>query len=93
VLTVSDVFWLGDYWGWFGKRSYHHTGPVSTFYGMREALAIVAEEGLDSLWARHLDMHNMLWDGLKSLGLESFVENDQDRWGWLAAPLLTTALQ
>lgn len=41
---------VGDYWGWFGKRSYHHTGPVSTFYAMREAMAVVAEEGLDNMW-------------------------------------------
>lgn len=69
----------GDYWGWFGKRSYHHTGPVSTFYAMREALAIIAEEGLENMWARHLECHQQLWDGLKGLGLESFVENEQDR--------------
>lgn len=24
-------------------------------------------------------MHHLLWDGLKSLGLQSFVENDADR--------------
>jgi aspartate aminotransferase-like enzyme len=41
---------VGDYWGWFNKRSYHHTGPVSTFYAMREALAVIAEEGLDNMW-------------------------------------------
>lgn len=69
----------GDYWGWFGKRSYHHTGPVSTFYAMREALAIIAEEGLENMWARHLECHQQLWDGLKSLGLQSFVEKDEDR--------------
>lgn len=43
-----------DYWGWFNKRAYHHTGPVSTFYAMREALAIVGEEGLQAMWERHL---------------------------------------
>lgn len=41
---------VGDYWGWFNKRSYHHTGPVSTLYAMREALALVAEEGVDNMW-------------------------------------------
>lgn len=24
-------------------------------------------------------MHNLLWDGLKSMGLQSFVEKDEDR--------------
>jgi alanine-glyoxylate transaminase/serine-glyoxylate transaminase/serine-pyruvate transaminase len=74
-----DMNLIGDYWGWFGKRSYHHTGPVSTFYAMREALAIIAEEGLENMWVRHLECHQQLWDGLKSLGLQSFVENDEDR--------------
>jgi aspartate aminotransferase-like enzyme len=34
--------------------SYHHTGMVSMWYAMREALAIVGEEGLEGMWARHL---------------------------------------
>jgi alanine-glyoxylate transaminase/serine-glyoxylate transaminase/serine-pyruvate transaminase len=46
---------------------------------MREALAIVAEEGLEKGWQRHNDMHHMLWDGLKEMGLEPFVEKEQDR--------------
>ena len=24
-----DLNLVGDYWGWFGSRSYHHTGMVS----------------------------------------------------------------
>lgn len=28
---------------------------------------------------RHNEMHHQLWDGLKSLGLQPFVENDADR--------------
>lgn len=44
-----------DYWGWFKPaRAYHHTGPVSTFYALREALAIVGDEGLAAMWDRHL---------------------------------------
>lgn len=54
---------------------------VSMCYAMREALEIVAEEGLDKMWARHLEMHEMLWDGLKKMGLQPFVERDEDRWG------------
>ncbi len=48
-------------------------------YAMREALAISSEEGLKELWQRHENMHHMLWDGLKSMGLKSFVENDSER--------------
>lgn len=74
-----DLNLVGDYWGWFGKRSYHHTGMVSTWYAMREAFALVTEEGLQPMWARHMEMHQRLWDGLRSMGLEPFVEKEQDR--------------
>ncbi|DBB13735.1 hypothetical protein WJX82_008959 [Trebouxia sp. C0006] len=74
-----DLNLVGDYWGLFGKRWYHHTGMVSTWYAMREALAISSEEGLKEQWQRHENMHHMLWDGLKSMGLKSFVENDSER--------------
>jgi alanine-glyoxylate transaminase/serine-glyoxylate transaminase/serine-pyruvate transaminase len=74
-----DMNLVGDYWGWYGSRSYHHTGMVSTWYGLREALAIVAEEGLDSMWKRHMACHELLWDGLTKLGCKPFVEDPKDR--------------
>ena len=30
---------------------------VSTWYAMREALALVREEGLEPMWKRHLEQH------------------------------------
>lgn len=74
-----DMNLVGDYWGWFGSRSYHHTGMVSMWYAMREALALVAEEGLEAMWQRHQSVHEQLWDGLKEMGLEPFVEDPKDR--------------
>lgn len=74
-----DMNLVGDYWGWYGKRFYHATGMISNWYGMRESLAIVTEEGLESLWARHSKQSEVLWTGLKKLGLEPFVENPDDR--------------
>lgn len=74
-----DMKLIGDYWGWFGSRSYHHTAPVSNLYALREALAITNEEGVTALWARHKAMHDMLWDGLDKLGLEPFVEDPASR--------------
>lgn len=49
------------------------------WYAMREALAIVSEEGLDAMWARHEAVHKQLWEGLRSMGLEPFVEDPKDR--------------
>jgi alanine-glyoxylate transaminase / serine-glyoxylate transaminase / serine-pyruvate transaminase len=58
---------------------YHHTGMVSMTYAMREALALVAEEGLEAMWARHEAVHKQLWEGLSAMGLEPFVEDPADR--------------
>ena len=46
---------------------------------MREALAIVAEEGLEQMWARHRAMHERLWRGLSSLGLHPLVQSPGHR--------------
>lgn len=68
-----DLNLVGTYWGWFGPRAYHHTGMVSTWYGMREALAIVCEEGLEAMWARHAAAAARLWQGLDALGLAPYA--------------------
>ena len=57
--------------GYFGKdRVYHHTAPVNMNFGMREALRLLAEEGLEAAWARHRSNSELLWAGLEALGLE-----------------------
>ena len=30
--SINFAMAAGDYWGWFGSRSYHHTGMVSMWY-------------------------------------------------------------
>jgi len=76
-----DLGWLGQYWNcWPGKgRIYHHTGPVNTMYGLREGLAMVAEEGLENCWRRHRLAADHLQTGIKDLGLEMFVEDPKAR--------------
>ncbi|KAK9842475.1 hypothetical protein WJX81_001656 [Elliptochloris bilobata] len=74
-----DLNLIGDYWGWFGSRSYHHTGMVSMWYAMREALQIMGEVGLEGMWARHKRLHEDMWKGLTAMGLEPFVANPADR--------------
>ncbi len=53
-----------------GARVYHHTAPVNMTYALREALAMVMEEGLDNRIARHAQMHQRLRAGLEAMGLE-----------------------
>ena len=46
-----DLGLIAKYWG--PEHVYHHTAPVSMILGLREALRIVLEEGLDDRIARH----------------------------------------
>jgi alanine-glyoxylate transaminase/serine-glyoxylate transaminase/serine-pyruvate transaminase len=39
-------------------------------FGMREALRLIAEEGLENVWARHRRNAEKLWAGLERMGLE-----------------------
>jgi alanine-glyoxylate transaminase/serine-glyoxylate transaminase/serine-pyruvate transaminase len=63
-----DLSVLGQYWG--SERTYHHTAPISMNYGLREALRIVYEEGLEQRFERHRANAQLLWDGLAEIGLE-----------------------
>jgi alanine-glyoxylate transaminase/serine-glyoxylate transaminase/serine-pyruvate transaminase len=35
------------------QRTYHHTAPVNTLYGLHESLVMMLEEGLENSWTRH----------------------------------------
>lgn len=72
-----DLSLLQSYWG--DDRSYHHTAPITNVYALREALRLVAEEGLDSRWARHRRVAGGLKAGVTSMGLGMLPE---DAW-WL----------
>ncbi|MBU1397866.1 MAG: aminotransferase class V-fold PLP-dependent enzyme, partial [Proteobacteria bacterium] len=59
------------YWG--NERKYHHTAPINMIYAIREALRIIAEEGLDARFARHRLNHRALVAGLEAMGLSMLV--------------------
>jgi len=65
---TSTSRFFGGYWG--DDRSYHHTAPISNVYALREALRLVAEEGIEARWARHRAVAGDLKAGLQDLGLE-----------------------
>lgn len=70
-----DLSLLFAYWG-DGKennRVFHHTGPVSMIYAMREALRIVLEEGLEARFARHRKAHEAFVAGLEAMGVSLFT--------------------
>ncbi len=70
-----DVSMLKNYYSGGGGRAYHHTAPINMVYALREALAIVVEEGLEARIARHRCAHEKLRKGLTDLGLCYVPEN------------------
>lgn len=77
-----DMSLLAKYWG--SERVYHHTAPINMNYALREALRIVAEEGLQERWDRHQRNAEMLWEGLAELNLQCHVARE------IRLPTLTT---
>lgn len=67
---------LGVYWRCFGNKDgvYHHTVSATLLYGLREALAEIAEEGLIKSWARHAAAAVRLRKGLELRGLRCYVK-------------------
>ncbi|WP_243902812.1 alanine--glyoxylate aminotransferase family protein [Aetokthonos hydrillicola] len=77
-----DMLLLGKYWG--SDRVYHHTAPINLYYALREALRLVAEEGIENSWQRHQENVEYLWESLESIGLSLHVERE------FRLPTLTT---
>ena len=72
-----DLAPIMAYWG--KERTYHHTPPISLIYGLREALRLTLEEGLEERWERHVHNQQALIAGLDAMGLTLFVTNPADR--------------
>ena len=70
----QDLTLVMGYWGGEGQRAYHHTAPVNALYGLHESLVMLVEEGLEQSWERHAQQHQMLRDGVESMGLEFLVD-------------------
>ncbi|HRD75192.1 MAG TPA: alanine--glyoxylate aminotransferase family protein [Hyphomicrobiaceae bacterium] len=51
------------------------TGPVSLVYALNEALAMMHEEGLERVFARHARLSRALKAGAAAIGLENFTRS------------------
>jgi alanine-glyoxylate transaminase/serine-glyoxylate transaminase/serine-pyruvate transaminase len=58
---------------WDVEHAYHHTSPILNVYALREALRLVAEEGLAARFARHCLHSRALSVGIEALGLAQFA--------------------
>ena len=63
-----DLALIASYWGF--DHVYHHTAPVSMILGLREALRVVLEEGLEARFERHRRNAAALRAGIEALGLK-----------------------
>jgi alanine-glyoxylate transaminase/serine-glyoxylate transaminase/serine-pyruvate transaminase len=79
-----DLSLLEKYWG--KERTYHHTAPVNMNYALREALRLIAEEGLQARFERHRTNGEMLWAGLEEIDIPMLIPSEY------RLPVLTTAL-
>ncbi len=71
-----DMSLVMGYWDGTGGRTYHHTAPVNSMYGLHESLVILAEEGLEKAWARHAYHHQALAAGIEAMGLRFVVDKE-----------------
>jgi len=71
VSWYLDLSMVRDYWG--TERKYHHTAPINMIYSLREALRLIAEEGLEVRFERHRLNHRALVAGLEAMGLSMLV--------------------
>lgn len=78
------------YWDWtprvFGDVFYQYfcgTAPTHHLFGLREALDMIFEEGLDAVWARHARLAAAVWAAVDSWGsagpMELNVPSTTDR--------------
>ena len=75
VSWYLDMNMVANYWG--GERKYHHTAPINMVFALREALRIIAEEGLDARFARHRKNHQALVAGIEAMGLSMVVRESE----------------
>jgi alanine-glyoxylate transaminase/serine-glyoxylate transaminase/serine-pyruvate transaminase len=62
-----DLSMIQNYWS--NERFYHHTAPINMIYGLREALLMIREEGLEARFERHKLNSRAFISGIEAMGL------------------------
>ena len=52
---------------------FYGTAPTHHLFGLREALNMIFEEGLDQIWARHAKLSQAIWSAFESWGEGSSI--------------------
>ncbi len=78
---VAASTWISASCGTTGSdRKYHHTISAPLVFALREALAVVEEEGLETRWDRHRTNHEALVHGLEAQGLSLLPPAGERLW-------------
>jgi alanine-glyoxylate transaminase/serine-glyoxylate transaminase/serine-pyruvate transaminase len=85
-----DLTTAMNYWG--KDRLYHHTPPISLIFGLREAMRMTLEEGLENRWERHRQNQLALIAGLEAMGLELLVRNPAERLPTVTAAMIPNGI-
>lgn len=81
------------YWDWHeiiaqnGNGSWPYTPPTNLLYGLREALRMLAEEGLEQVFARHLRLAAATRAAVQGWGLEILCSDPREY-----SPVLTAVV-
>ena len=59
------------------ENSTAFTPAVSLFCGLKVALEMMKEEGIENIWARHKKIAKALRAGIRAIGLKLFVEDEK----------------
>lgn len=73
-LSLVLAYWSGG----TTTRAYHHTAPINLIYGLRAALQLVRDEGLDERWRRHARAHRALVGALGELGMDRLAPEGEE---------------
>lgn len=83
INSQSLYFDLKAYKEFLQKGQTPYTPAISLVFGLKEALNIMLEEGLENIFKRHILYRDMVRQGVKALGLDLFVADD------IASPAVT----
>lgn len=72
---------VSSYWDWRPRvnpkeyfRLFNGTAPTHHIYGLREALDMIKEEGLEQVWARHEGLAHAIWSACDAWSAEGPFE-------------------
>jgi alanine-glyoxylate transaminase/serine-glyoxylate transaminase/serine-pyruvate transaminase len=65
---------------YYRGHKYHHTASATMFYALREALALIQEEGIENRWERHRKNHEAFVAGIETIGLRMHVAKGHRLW-------------